>query len=181
MYDLNKQYFKAKEIHRNSVKKNAWITWAIIVFIGLSWLVRDVYRTVQKEENISSQSIENQIENFVLALNDTIIYSDKNNFKVLIKKGLYFGHINNEMPIMAFSNNTTNIIFYIKKAKVDEKYDSLIEQWSSNITQTNSTYSFTNIEKTKVNNIRQEFGNVKLIDNNIEFKGRILIIENGNA
>ena len=82
MDDLNKQYFEAKEIHSKTVKKNAWITWSIILLFALTWIIHDVYKTVKKEELVSEKSIENKIEDFYLALNDTIIYSNQKDFKI---------------------------------------------------------------------------------------------------
>lgn len=179
MNDLNEQYFKTKETHRKSVKKNAWITWGIIVLLGLTWIVRDIYKTVEKKEKFSEQSMENQIENFSLVLTDTIVNSDRKDFRLLIMSGLYFGYVNDEMPIMVISRDSTDLILYIKRTQTDKRYDSLIKQWESKITQTDSTYKFTDIEKITENDIRQEIGNVKLIKNNKEFKGKILIVENG--
>ena len=80
---------------------------------------------------------------------------------------------------MVISNDTNEFLLFIKKAKTDKKYDSLIKQWESSITQTDSTYKFSNIEKITENVIRKEIGTVELFKNNKVFMGEILVVESG--
>ena len=179
MTDLNKQYFETRESHDKQVKKNAWITWAIILLLALIWIIRDINKTLQKEERFSEKSIENKIEGFTLTTKDSVYFSQYKEFRILIKNRLYFGSINKEMPIMIIANDTTDLLVFIKRAQTDKKYDSLIKQWESKITQTDSTYRFSNTQKISEKNLRKEIGTVKLAKDGKEMIGEILIVEKG--
>ncbi|MBR8533926.1 hypothetical protein KDU71_00005 [Carboxylicivirga sediminis] len=55
---MEKSRIENKIIQDKKVKRNAWITWGIIVLLGLIWLARDIYKTVEKENRFSGNQTE---------------------------------------------------------------------------------------------------------------------------
>jgi hypothetical protein len=55
---MEKSRIENKIIQAKKVKRNAWITWGIIVLLGLIWLVQDIYKTVEKENRFSGNQTE---------------------------------------------------------------------------------------------------------------------------
>ena len=55
---MDKLRIENKTIQDKRVKRNAWITWGIIVLLGLIWLIRDIYKTVEKENRFSDNPTE---------------------------------------------------------------------------------------------------------------------------
>lgn len=59
---MNKLNPENNIIQDKKVKRNAWITWGIIVLLGLIWIIRDIHKTVEKENRFSGKAIEKKIE-----------------------------------------------------------------------------------------------------------------------
>jgi hypothetical protein len=173
---LNKQYFETRTKHKNNVNPKAWIIWIILLISGLIWIINE--RSNQKNEPITEDFIVERMDNLIYADQDTIIKSSKRDFQILIKQGLYYGPLNHEMPLMIVSNDSTNLILFVKSTTANKEHDSLIEQWESKITKTNSSYKFSEIQDISTDNVRIETGVIELIRDETNFIGRIMILQN---
>lgn len=176
MSELNKQYFETRQTHKKSVKKNAWIIWVILIAVGLIWIYNEISN--QTDKPLTQETITNKVENFAQLSNDSVILSKQKDFEIFVKGGLYFGYVSDELPIMIISNDSSDLILYVKKTTTDKKYDSLIKHWESKMIETDSTYRFSNIKMTYTENLRKEIGTVELTKNGKDFIGEILILEN---
>ena len=163
MNKLNKQYFNTRKVHNKSVHPKSWIIWIAILTIGLIWIFNDISN--QKNNPITEESVAKQLENLAFASQDTTIKSNNNDFRILIKKGLYYGFLSNDLPLMITSNDSTGLMLYVKKSKTDKVYDSLIEKWKSKIIKTDSTYKFSKIQDISALDQRKEIGIVELAKN----------------
>lgn len=175
MNKQNQQYFETREKHKKSFHKKAWVIWLIILVIGIVWIYKEI--SFQIDKPITEERIINKAEEFLYAKTDKNFISSDNDFQILIKKGLYYGEISKEMPLMIISKDTTETLLFVKKTTADKNYNSLIKHWKNKITKTDSTYKFFDIIDQSSSEQRKETGRIELSKNEKKFVGKILICQ----
>lgn len=178
MDKLNKQYFQTREKHRKSVWKYSKFLWIAFLFIGL--LIISLRLLLNDRDIDSNDDILARFEDFKTAENDFVYTSNDYNFEILIKKGLYFGKLSSEIPLMIVAKDTSGMIIHIKYDTTDKNYHSLIDQWQKKISKTNTSYHFSDIQEIPSSNCRKEVAEVELTKNNEDFKGKIMICQKNN-
>jgi len=171
----NQQYFETKEEHKKSFHKKAWIIWLIILMIGIAWIFNEI--SFQIDKPLSEKQIINKTKEFLYAKSDQNFISEGKDFQILIIKGLYYGEISQEMPLMIISKDTTETLLYVKKTTTDKNYTSLIKQWKNKITKTDSTYKFFDIIDQSTPELRKESGRIELSKNGKKYVGKIIICQ----
>lgn len=178
MSNLNQQYFDSKDKHRKSVYKHAWLIWGALAVIGIIWVYNDISQQINRP--LTEEKIVAKTGGFKYVDSDYMFICDNKDFKILIKSGHYFGQINNDMPLMIISKDSTETLLFVKKAETDNDYESLIQQWESKITKTDSTYKFGVPINKSIEEVSKEIANLELTKEGKTFLGKILICQHKN-
>jgi len=175
MNEINKQYFNTRNTHKKNLRKGSWVIWAVVAILAVFWIVREISRQVN--EPVTEDEIQQKTEGFIKSHSDTNFVSTDKDFQIKILEGLHYGVVSDDMPLMIMSKDTTNLVVFVKRTSTDMNVESLVEQWESQIQKTDSTYSFSEVEKQSYNNLRKEYANVELSKSGYRYKGSILLIQ----